>query len=273
MAELVKVCWVSVDPVRRKVDFYPKSIAARVEKAYHERDFVNPTSILLGSDFFNATVHFHPSGSCYQTTPGMSMGRAGFKQPGYRSVKRIVKPPEQGAKAQIFAKQVHGEWRIAANETDAELTFEPVIPDDCVVDGTADAASEAPTAYRAWSGEDLSSGAWDVEVVVWQWCRGVPERHGNLMALSDEWWCPYLAGENGIIEAAFSENREETQIQIFERSLAIKFTPGSSFALQRDDRRQKERTVCMRRRPRSPVCIAGASESRCLCSTQLTIAP
>ena len=32
---MTEVCWVSVDPVRRKVDFYPRAIALRIEKSYH----------------------------------------------------------------------------------------------------------------------------------------------------------------------------------------------------------------------------------------------
>ena len=78
-----RICWLSVDPVRRKLDFYPRAIAARVEKAFRERgawsegtlnssitlSTEHPSSdpggvaaCVLGSDFFNATVHFHPSG-------------------------------------------------------------------------------------------------------------------------------------------------------------------------------------------------------------------
>lgn len=239
--ERPKVCWVSVDPVRRKLDFYPRAIAAKIERSYHERDPWSPSACVLGSDFFNATVHFHPSGSCYQTTPGMSMGRAGFKQPGYRSVKRLVKPPDSSAVV-VFSKQVHGEWRIAANEVDSELKFEETMPEDCIVEGTVDVHAASAT-FRPWRGEDLSSGAWDVSVVVWQWCRGVPERQGNLMALADEWWCPYLTGENSTIETAFAASSEATEITVLDRTLKIKFTAGSSFALQKDEARGKERTV------------------------------
>lgn len=32
-----EIAWLSVDPVRRKVDFYPRSIAQRIEKSYNER--------------------------------------------------------------------------------------------------------------------------------------------------------------------------------------------------------------------------------------------
>jgi len=249
-----QVAWLSVDPVRRKLDFYPKAIAAKIEKAYNERDLWAPSACVLGSDFFNATVHFHPSGSCYQTTPGMSMGRAGFKQPGYRSVKRVHKPEEEGQKVVIFGKQVHGEWRIAANEVESEVKFEERFPPDCMIEGSADTGTEtSPASFRAWRAEDLVAGAWDVSVVVWQWCRGVPERQGNLMALSDEWWCPYLINENGAIETAFSGGESQMEVAGLRDSqgklrskLMIKFTRGQSFALQRDEsneRRVKERAV------------------------------
>ena len=59
----MSVCWASFDPVRRKVDIYPGPIASRIEKAYGERDIYAPGSCVLGSDFFNATVNFHPNGS------------------------------------------------------------------------------------------------------------------------------------------------------------------------------------------------------------------
>ena len=88
------VCWVSIDPLRRKVDFYPKIITQRIENSYIERDMHSISTCVLGSDFFNATVHFHQSGIQYQTTPGMSLGRARFKQPGYRSVKRCIVAPD-----------------------------------------------------------------------------------------------------------------------------------------------------------------------------------
>ena len=116
----------------------------------------------------------------------------------------------------------------------ANAAVEETMPADCIIEGSPDAAGHQPS-FRPWSGEDLASGAWDVSVVVWQWCRGVPERHGNLMALSDEWWCPYLPGENAAVERAFADNRETTEIQVRDRTLVIKFTPGASFALQRDE--------------------------------------
>lgn len=235
---LTQICWLSVDPVRCKLDFFPRAIAARIEKSYQERDAWSTSSCVLGSDFFNATVHFHPSGSSYQTTPGMSMGRAGFKQPGYRSVKRVVKP--DNGRVKIFSKQVHGEWRIA-REAESEITFDEVVPSSCFVDGSPVSAGEEDC--RAWSAADLSSNALDVSVVVWQWCRGVPERHGNLMALSDEWWCPYMSDANSRIEQAFTDQEDFAVVTVDDRELKIRFTRDHSFALQKDEQRCKERTA------------------------------
>jgi hypothetical protein len=237
---LVDVAWLSIDPVRRKIDFYPKAIAARVEKAYQDRDPWSPSTCVLGSDFFNSTVHFHPSGTLYQTTPEMAIGSRGFKPKGYRSVKRVVKPDE-GDLVTIFAKQVHGEWRIAANKDDAEIKFEvssESIPKDNLVHAEQ---------FRVWTANDLTSNASDVSVVVWQWCRGVPERHGSFMELSDDWWCPYLSDANSTIESAFSVGQESVLVSVLVRllgkELTIKFTPGQSRAVQRIESEGKERAV------------------------------
>ena len=48
-----EVCWLSIDPVMRKVDFYPKNIAVRIEKCYSEREPYSAKACVLGSDFFN----------------------------------------------------------------------------------------------------------------------------------------------------------------------------------------------------------------------------
>lgn len=126
-----KYVWLSLDPIRRKIDFYPKSIATRIEKSYNESKDNFPACCILGSDFFNATIHFHDVNSFYQTTPGMSLGRAGFKQPGYRSVLRY--PIFDSTKSVvIFAKQVHYEWRIT-NDLESEISFDENIPNDYII--------------------------------------------------------------------------------------------------------------------------------------------
>ena len=240
---MTQVVWLSVDPVRRKIDFYPRAIASRIEQSWKERDPRTAAACVLGSDFFNATVHFHPSGSCYQTTPGISMGRAGFKQPGYRSVKRHVKQPEDPDRVVIFSKQVHGEWRIATSESESELRFDELLPADSLLDGGFD-TSVAGT-FHPWSGLDLQSGAWDVPVVVWQWCLGVPEKQGNLMALSDAWWCPYLPDANAEMEHAFSAAADELDLTlpVISRRVKVVFTRDAAFAVQLDEARGKERAV------------------------------
>jgi hypothetical protein len=131
---MTKHCvWLSVDPVRRKVDFYPKPIATRIEKAFQERDVYTCDKLVLGKDFFNSTIHFHTSGSCYQTTSGMSMERTGFKQPGYRSVKRInINSTDEYI--DVYSKQVHGEWRICSNYLDSDITFHEKIDKNYVIE-------------------------------------------------------------------------------------------------------------------------------------------
>jgi len=241
---MTRLAWCSVDPVRRKIDFYPKAICARIEAAFAEWQATPGGSTgecVLGSDFFNATLHFHPNGLNYQTTPGVSMGRSGFKQPGYRTVKRLI-VPEGETTVQLFAKRVSGEWRFCEAATEAEHSFEEPVPTDNLVAAVGDASTPAAS-FRPWNGDDLSSMAWDLPVVVWQWCRGVPERNGNLLQLSDDWWCPYMQDINAQIEAAFQANNPNVNVDVIGRGYAIKFTPGSSFALQRDEERNKERTV------------------------------
>uniref|UniRef100_A0A6U7KI92 U-box domain-containing protein n=1 Tax=Haptolina brevifila TaxID=156173 RepID=A0A6U7KI92_9EUKA len=237
-----KVCWLSIDPVRRKVDIYPKAISVRLEKSFSERDPWAPSACILGSDFFNATVHFHPSGSCYQTTPGMSMGRAGFKQPGYRSVKRCIQHATDTT-VLVYSKQVHGEWRIAASEEESDIRFSESVPAEAWIE--AEAASANLADFKPWKGDDLTSNAWDASVVVWQWCHGVPERQGNLLTLGDEWWCPYLATTNAQIEEAFKAQADHVELSLasLDRRLRIDLAGDQSFALQRDEANNKERAV------------------------------
>lgn len=227
------VTWCSIDPVRRKVDVYPKSISIRIEKSYNERNRDIPTQCVLGKDFFNATVHFHHSGSLYQTTPGMSMGRSGFKQPGYRSVKRICVNNPQDI-ISIYSKQVHGEWRLAHSSTDSEICFTEKISRDLWIETSEDLTEEI--LITNWKPEDLDSGALDKNVIVWQWCRGVPENQGHLTRLSDSWWVPYNYQNNETIENAFKNgeyNVDNVNIElpvIGERT--IEFIRNSCYAKQ-----------------------------------------
>mmetsp|Transcript_5901 Transcript_5901/g.14984 ORF Transcript_5901/g.14984 Transcript_5901/m.14984 type:complete len:368 (-) Transcript_5901:246-1349(-) len=236
--------WLSVDPVRKQIDFYPRAIATRVEQSFadwHLSSTLVPGECVLGTDFFNSTVHFHPSGICFQTTPGVSMGRGGYKQPGYRTVKRL-EVESAGETLQLYAKRRGGEWRFC-DEPDAEHSFEVVVPEGSLVDALHNSPSSVVTSFKPWKGADIEACAWDLPVVVWQWCRGVPEKDGALLSLPEDWWCPYLEEVNELIETGFSTNQVSVLVEAGERTYNVNFTPNSSFALQRDDARNKERVM------------------------------
>jgi|TARA_B110000967_G_C18901027_1_gene575102 hypothetical protein len=239
----VSVAWLSLDPVRQQIDYYPRAIATRIEQKYNQRcsyERTIPTNIVLGSDFFNATIHFHHRNGCYQTTPGINLGRNGMKQPGMRSVKRIQLTSDM-THLEIHAKRYHGEWRITNHPHLAERTFNVPIPSHVVVDGT----EEINESNTFWKPEDLNND--DKFVVVWQWCRGVPERQGNLMVLSDEWWLPYLQHQNQIIETAYGEYEQHVDITLAtdNSSRRIKFNENNCFGTQLDIINHKSR--CVRR--------------------------
>ena len=274
----MRVCWISIDPVRRKLDIYPRAIAIRIEKAYLDRDPFVPSSCVLGSDFFNATVHFHTNGSTCQTTPGMSLGRSGFKQPGYRSVKRCQLCDGDTTELCIFSKKVDGEWRIANSET-YEVKFEELIPPECMITSSNDiftsmnSYNALNTKFVSWSQEDLdytntedtsstpvstsdlisslestsitATNKSNEERVVWQWCRGVPERQGDIIKLDDEWWCPYMYKENKEIEEAFSNDESflNLDLPIQNGKRTIIFICGNPYATQIDPINKKERLM------------------------------
>ena len=209
--EKINVIWLSIDPVKRKIDYYPKIISQKIEKYYTERDINSNSTCILGKDFFNATINFHTSGICYQTTPGMSMGRAGFKQPGYRSVKRIIVNNDDNMII-IYSKQVDGEWRLADNVNDSEIKFEENIPYDNIIESNNIEISNFQ--YTYWKQEDFESNTWDLNVVIWQWCRGTIENQGNLLLLDDSWWVPYLYEQNKTIEDNFTNQNYNFNINI-----------------------------------------------------------
>ena len=235
--------WLSVDPVRRKVDFYPRPIARRIERAFQQRDMYVPNEIVLGKDFFNATIHFHTSGLCYQTTLGISMGRGGFKQPGYRSVKRInINLTDEYI--DVYSKQINGEWRICSSNLDSDIIFHEKIDKNFVIETTIlnneDLKEWEPYHLNMKNENDLNNS-----VVVWQWCRGVVEKQGNLMILGDNWWTPYLYPQNKIIEKAFKEKKNDINITIpFDDSVRrIHFKNDSCFGNQFDDINKKCRLI------------------------------
>ena len=230
---VIYAVWLSVDPVRRKVDFYPKTIALRIQKAYNERNLLMPSECVLGKDFFNSTIHFHPGGGTYQTTPGISMGRAGFKQPGYRSVKQYI-VNEEDKRVIVSSQQIHGEWRIVQNDFNAEIKFDEEIPRECLIEIT-DQEIQIES-LSVWNPEDLKSMNLDKNVIVWQWCREVPKNHRDLNKLSDDWWVPYNYKDNQEIENAFKNGEYDVNNVNIELSVigerTIEFINNSCYAKQ-----------------------------------------
>ena len=240
----MSVCWASLDPVRRKVDIYPGAIASKLEKDFAERDVYSNGKSELGSTFFNATVHFHPNGTCYQTTSGFSMGRMGYKQPGYRSVKRFTFAEGcENPTITIWARKVHQEWRITNYETETEMTFVEPVPASCLVKGNSQHA-ELPI-VKPWTEEDLISEENDTYVCVWQWCRGIPENEGNVLSLGDDWWCPYMLNNNQLIEEAYGNELSSVNITLPAENgdRVIMINPDNMFARQCDEVRHKMRAV------------------------------
>jgi hypothetical protein len=237
-----QVAWISIDPIYGKVVPYERPIAQRIENQY--RLWNNATSEekdqlseIGGLGAFNATVHFQKNGRHYQTTPGRSLGRNGFKTPGYRSVSR---EPVESNQVTIHMKQnIGNEWR-RSGERDARQSYTLDLQEYTVVAGV-----EA-VAPRAWVGDDLESSDLETPVIVWQWCYGVPERQGNLMSLSDEWWIPYPQVANAAIEQAYDMNKPLSLTLPDGRVVDIVFEYRSdNFAFQRGGGKERliRRTV------------------------------
>tara|TARA_R110002072_G_scaffold244302_1_gene403637 strand:+ start:7083 stop:8132 length:1050 start_codon:yes stop_codon:yes gene_type:complete len=226
--------WLSLDPVNRKIDFYPKIIAAKLEDSYIKNKDTTLSQCILGEDFFNATVHFHISGSFYQTTPGALLGRAGFKQPGYRSVMRY---PILNLDKDIivYATEIHGEWRIT-NEIESEIKFIEKIPIDNIINSNL--KYEFKSNY--WNPEDLLSDDIDKNIVIWEWCKSTLE---NVLYLSEDYWAPYLYENNKLIEQNF-QNNQSIIIKINNtEERKIEFTFNSCYGLQKSINSDKVRNI------------------------------
>ena len=227
------VYWISIDPIRRKIDPYPKYISQKLEKEYNNRYLHNTTSCELGKDFFGATVHFHYNGNLYQTTQGFSMGRGNIKQPGYRSVKRIIIDENQDY-IRVYTKQIHGEWRLTYSENDAYYTFNEFIIKEHLVNNEEEQEELIYRDIDFWKPEDLESEDLTKNIVIWEWCRGTVETNDNLMLLSNDWWIPYLFYQNQKIETSFANNEEYTSIILPHESIErnIRFISNTTYGNQ-----------------------------------------
>ena len=228
--------WLSLDPVRKKIDFYPKIIAARLEDSYiKNKESHNTANCILGKDFFNATVHFHISGLFYQTTPEQSLGRAGFKSPGYRSVLRypIFNLDENII---VYAKKIRSDWRITNQEFDSEFKFIEKIPIDNIINSNL--KYEFISNY--WNPEDLLSDDIYKNVVIWEWCKSTSK---NILHLSENYWTPYLYENNKLIEQSF-QNNQAIIIKINgTEERKIEFTYNSCYGLQKSFNNDKIRNI------------------------------
>lgn len=242
------ICWASVDPVRCKVDFYPAFIAEKIETAYKNKE----DKCELGADFFNATVHLNNdySTNFYQTTTQLGSGRFGIKPSGYRTVKRVIL--DSSKRVIIHAKKVHSEWRMI-DDNDLQVisnikTFNELVPDtSIIIESLTNEVNYEETLIEAWKPEDLQNKEIfpNKNVIVWLWCRGIPEKQGNIMELSNEWWCPYSTDLNQQIENAFDNKNTTTDIIIpFDNTVRqIIFEQNSSYAKQVDHTNKKSRLV------------------------------
>ena len=245
----MQVCWLSIDPLRKKIDFYPYNIAVRIEKAYREQKETSRLYCILGSDFFDSTIHFKTNGSCYQTTLGISFKNNFHKKPGYRSVKRIIKYPDSDNNITIHCHNAYGELRIIENNSDININIRVdkiltgTIPSNCLIN--CDTLYKINlNNYRHWTNEDLLSGNLDDYIIVWQWCNGMPEYQGNLNALSEKWWRPYMYMENAIIEEAFSNNLQSVNINIPNCGMfTVKFIQDHMYASQYSCKSYKNKFV------------------------------
>lgn len=261
------IVWLSFDPVNYKIDYYPKIIAERIEIEYKKylvefnnalnqqnqeeeqrnqneyQSIYNYGNCVLGSDFFNSTVHFK-NNNFYQTTPAISYGRGGFKQPGYRSVSRLNIP--ENKKIKIFIGQEHNEWRIVNSQDESISSIEETVPNNVIIQSNVQSTENV----SVWNPEDinidnLNDSINNKNIIVWQWCFGIKEKNGNLMRLSNKWWIPYLYEQNRQIEEAFKNNQSETIITLsFNNSKrTIFFNNQSMFAKQKDIENNKIRLV------------------------------
>lgn len=211
------IVWLSLDPVRGEIDLYPHIIANKIEKAYQS----DKERCILGEDFFNATVHFDDN--MYQTTPGQHFGRGAYKQPGYRTVCRMVSESDN---ILIFGRRVYGEWRMC-EESKSERSFLKTIPRDCVL--FLDSDDVLP---RIWTAEDLTMKENEQTFIVWQWCSVTNK---NFDRITEADWHPYLNENNKAIETSYKSSKTDADIRIGQRDMKVHFTSNfiSCFATQR----------------------------------------
>jgi len=240
-----EIVWLSVDPVRKIINYYPKEIATIIEKKFEKRKEKNDYCCELGEIFHSATIHFKDQ-NYYQTTPGITNFRY-YKQPGFRSVMRYV-IKDKNYTLNLSIKKFRGEWRINYDDDsryDLGSTYDCIkekIPLNVIIN--SDTIDTSLPNIDTWNPSDLTTMNDDKIVIIWEWCFGVPEKQGDLYKLSNRWWIPYLYRLNVEIEENFKKSKN-TNIYISGETgeRYIEFIPGNNYAYQRDKENKKCRLI------------------------------
>jgi len=110
------VFWVSLDPVKCTIDFYPPKLSQKIENNFIKFKNTNvkkEPNFYLGSNFFDATIHYSSNNNSYhyQTTPIKYRPCIQSYRPGYRIVKRINLKSKNDIVI-LYAKKYNDEWYI-----------------------------------------------------------------------------------------------------------------------------------------------------------------
>lgn len=222
-----RIVWLSLDPVRCRVDLYSPTCARLIEAAYADGE---ADKVELGGDCFDATVRFQREDGrvvVFQTTPPFHGFRGDFKPPGYRTVRRMHWDGD--GPLTVHARRAHGEWRLCDDEDESErsLTVLPEAKDELFLE-TA----------RTWTQSDVTVQS-STPLIAWQWSL----TNGLSASTKEEgdWEC-YPESVNAEIERAHAASETPVSFRLGMRRMEVVLN-GSCFATQRDTERPRARLV------------------------------
>lgn len=228
--------WFSCDPVRGKIDVYPRFFAERIETGFRQgADFVR-----LG-EFFDATVHLRGDRFC-QTTPSFDEGPNAQKQGGFRNVVRCEISERHTGVLFCIVGTKHC-FRIASAQPStakpASLLTEQIWYD--LQDGGGGDEEAAGT----WTEQMLDvDGVW---FVVWQWCSA---KEVKISDVNLEDWICYDEDWNRQIEDEFQRHKRgdgSGEVALgTSRVYNVVFMADSIYAVQRHAVHSEDRK-CVRR--------------------------
>jgi len=226
--------WASIDPIKKKVDIYPKWVSLRIEEKYKklQSNITSHYTINLGSQFYNATIHLKHN-NYYQTTLGFNGGHRGNnKQPGYR---KILPINVINGNCTIYTKIINGQWTIVRNNSEETESFNITLDSsEDIIKNDENINTNVSFNIQPWESNDLLEDSNnDKYVTVWMWCRGIPEKQGNVFKLDDSWWAPYFCEDNKNIDNAFNQKQLNTKITLFDNTeRVIEFDNFTCYAKQ-----------------------------------------